>query len=119
MKGEPVFGGIQKKAGSKACCGESLVTIAAARSGAGLFVDRHLGWSLTGGADHIVNDAAKIFQTGGGNDDGVAASVDIFCDAQEAAAGIFLQGEKESFPFDLYFIAAQGILDHRGLVRLP
>lgn len=87
--------------------------------GRGLIVDRHFGRGLAGGADHFVNDAAKIFQAGGGNDDGVTAAIDVFGDAKKAAAGIFLQGEKESFSFDLYFVTAQGILDHRGLMRVP
>ena len=86
---------------------------------AGLFVDRHLGRRLAGGFNHFVYDAAEIFQTSRGDDDGVAATVDIFGDAEKAAPRVFFQSEEKSLSLDLHFITAQGILDHRGLVRLP
>jgi hypothetical protein len=81
---------------------------------------RHLRRSFAGGTHHIIHDPPEIFETSRGNNNGIAASVHIFCDAKESSARILLQGEKESLPFDLHFVAAQRVLDHRGLVvRMP
>src|SRR5687768_3939346 len=71
----------------------------------------HFGRGVGGGAGHFVEDALEIFQAGGRDDDGVAAAIDVFGDAQETAARIFLQSENESFAFDLDFVAAQGVFN--------
>jgi hypothetical protein len=99
-----------KKAGQKACYAEAV------SSGLVMLILWHLRRCLAGRPHHIIHDPSKIFEAGRWDNDGVAASVHIFGDAKESSARILLQGEKESLPLDLHFVAAQRILDHRGLV---
>ena len=77
-----------------------------------------LGWCLCGGFHHFVEDFFEIFQTGSRNDDRIAASTDIFGDAEEAAAGIFLEREDKRFALDLHFVRLQRVLVYRRFGRV-
>lgn len=76
--------------------------------------------SLGGGANHIIEHTAKIFQSCRRNDDRIAPAVNVLGNPQKSAAGIFLEREDESFSLDLDFIAVKCVLDHRRLMaRVP
>ncbi len=51
-------------------------------------------------ADDAVEHAAKIFQAGGGNDNGVAAPIGIFRDAQKAATRVLAEIEDKILALD-------------------
>ena len=50
---------------------------------------------------HFFEELFEILQTGGRDDDGVAPTADVFGDAQEPAARIFLEREDEGLALDL------------------
>lgn len=79
---------------------------------AGLFEVAHLRRCFHRSAGHVVDYASEVFEAGGGDDDGVAATVDVFGDAEEASAGVLLEGEDESFALDLDFVRAEGVFDY-------
>src|ERR1051325_9054240 len=64
--------------------------------------------------DHVFEQALKVAQPGGRNDDGVAPSVDVLGDAQEAPAGIFLQREDEGLALNLDLVRFERVLREIG-----
>ena len=71
---------------------------------------------------HFFEELFEILQTGGRDDDGVASSADVFGDAQEPAARIFLEREDERLALNLNLPGFQRVLLNRwfGLaIRRP
>src|SRR5260221_9710616 len=65
--------------------------------------------------DHIIEDSFEVFQSWGGDDDGVPASADIFRNAEETAARGFLERKDEGLAFDLDSVGVEGFLVQRRL----
>jgi hypothetical protein len=70
-----------------------------------LFFDRN----LSRGFHHLIHDLFKILQTGGRDNDIVAATINVLSNTQETTTGIFLQGEDESLALDLDFLRFEGV----------
>src|SRR5262245_26704893 len=60
--------------------------------------------------EHLLDHSGEVFQPGCRNDNRVAVTSDIFRDAEETPARVLLEGEYESFPFDLDLFRVKGFL---------
>lgn len=56
--------------------------------------------SITMSGDNLIEDTAKFFQAGSGNDNGVAPTVRILRDAQKTTTRIFAQIKNEMLALD-------------------
>ena len=53
------------------------------------------------GGEHVVDRIGEIIHSGHGNDDDIAMPLAVFGDAEETAASVFAQIDREKLPLDL------------------
>ena len=68
------------------------------------------GWNFGGSFHHFFEQLAKILQTRGRNDDGVAPAANVFGDAQKTAAWIFLERENKRLALNLDCVRLERVL---------
>ena len=77
--------------------------------------------------EHVVNDPLELDDPGGGQNDRVSATADVFCDSKKPASRIFLEGKNKDFALHLNLRGFQslfagvrlaGMLRVRASVRL-
>lgn len=75
--------------------------------------------SFIGRFHHFVNDPLKLIKPGRRDDNVITPAIDVFRDAQEPPARIFLEGEQKCFALNLNFVAFKCIfLDLRARLTI-
>jgi hypothetical protein len=71
-------------------------------------------------ASHFIKDTPEFFESGRGDDNGIAPAIDILRNSQKPTAGIFLQCKEKSFPLNLEFVTSESVFDDcRFVARVP